>query len=68
MNRFLDLADFPARQQDRRSQFDAGRVVEIDPVGDQRTEKTRRSEKDKNPRQDGDSREDQEARQDFITL
>ena len=65
---FLDLPDLAASQQNRRAEFNPGRVIEINFVGHERPEKTGRAEQDEDPGQDRDRRQDEQPGQDFISL
>ena len=65
---FLDLADLAAREQDRRAQFDAGGIIEINLVGDQRAEKSRRPEEDEDPVRIATVASTSRPGQDFVTF
>ena len=63
----LDLPNLAAREQDRRAQFNSGRVIEINLVSDERLKQAGRAEQDEDAGQNRDRGEHEHAGQNFIT-
>ena len=65
---FLDLTNLAACEHYYRAGFNAGGVIEIHPVRDQRPKQSRRAEQDQKKGDHADRADHEQARQDFISF